>query len=359
MRIALLTAKPNRSTKVDGHKFYVGEKRPPHGIGFLYSNLNDKGFEVDIFDRYCGNTDWPSDNFSSYDFVGLYCATVCSDDIKKVIKKTKAKRIAVGGPHAYLFPDTFPKKVTHIVRGEAESIIVDLAKGNISDRIVVPPRLSDTELDNLPRFPWDLFYNHYRQYYDWGFHFHEVKPVFTMNTSRGCPFACSFCSVKQVWGRRLTAMSAERVFDDMKYVATLGAKAVYFREDNFTARNKRLRALCEMLIESESKLLWACETRVDTVGDELMGLMKRAGCIGLYIGVESLSQNMLDIFQKQVTVDEILSFFESANKYGLFTHASFVTNHPKETDEDRQATERLLNVIKPSLVVMNEYRKNG
>jgi len=359
MKVALLTAKPNWLRRVGGQKLYVGEKRPPHGLGFMYTILRNAGFQVDLYDRYCGDLTWPKDDFASYDFLGLYTTSVCSTDIERIVTKAKAARIAVGGPHAHLFPESFPDRVHHIVRGESEKIIVDLVNGRISERIITPPRLSDEELDEVPRFPWEFFYNEKHDNYDWGFHFNDVKPVFTMNTSRGCPFQCSFCSVKSIWGRKLTAMSAERVFDDIRYVHSLGARGLYFREDNFTARKARLRKLCELLVQSGLDLRWACETRVDTVDDETMALMQRAGCIGFYIGVESLSQHMLDVFQKQVKVEQIVKFFESANKYGMFTHASFIVEHPEETRQDRGETERLMDVIKPSFIVRNRYRPDG
>ena len=359
MKIALVTAKPNWTRKVDGHKMYVGEKRPPHGIGYLTAVLQKAGYSVDIIDRYCGDKTWPSDNFASYDFMGIYCTSVCSTDIDSLIKKSKAKRIAVGGPHAHLFPESFSDKVDHVVRGEAEEIIVDLVNGKITERIVEPKRLPSAALDQLPRFPFERFCGETRDLYDWGFHFHDVQPVFTLNTSRGCPYTCSFCSVKNIWGLKLTAMSAERVLNDIDYVESLGAKGLYFREDNFTHRNKRLIAVCEALIKRNSSLLWACETRVDTVDDELMGLMKAAGCIGFYIGVEHLSARMLDIFHKGITVEQILSFFESTHKYDIFSHASFIVDHPEETPEDKAEKERLVEVIKPSFVVNNRYRENG
>jgi O-antigen biosynthesis protein len=359
MKVALLTAKPNFTRRVAGHKLYVGEKRPPNGLGFLTAVLREKGIAVEIFDRYCGDTRWPRDDFASYDFVGLYCTTVCSTDIERVVRKARSKIVAVGGPHASLFPEKIPARADYIVRGEAEAIIADLVEGKLERGRIETARLSSDDLDKLPRFPFDIFNGELAKNYDWGFHFNEVKPVFTLNTSRGCPFSCSFCSVRKIWGRRFTAMSAERVFDDIQHVRSLGARGVYFREDNFTVKRSRIVDLCEKLVRSGSDLLWACETRVDTIDGELMALMRRAGCIGFYVGVEHLSQRMLDVFNKQVTVEQILAFFENANRQDIFTHASFVVDHPEERPEDVAERERLLDVIKPSFIVRNRYRADG
>ena len=142
-------------------------------------------------------------------------------------------------------------------------------------------------------------------------------------------------------------------------VAKLGAKAVYFREDNFTVKKKRLVELCTSLAKRNDKMLWACETRVDTVDEETMGLMHDAGCIGFYVGVEHLSQCMLDHFNKDITVDQIMSFFKNTRKYGVFTHASFIINHPKETERDKQLLKERIKELNPSVVINNTYRENG
>ena len=356
MKVALLTAKPNTDGKVGNYKFWVGEKRPPNGIGFLYAVLKDAGHSVGIFDYYCGCS--VNTNFADYDFVGIYTTTVCLDHLNTLFKTIKAKTIAVGGPHAMLYVDTIPDSVDHICIGEGEEIIVSLVEGNCESRIIRTTRIED--LDNLPTFPYEVFFTKYRHLYDWGFEYSSARPVFTMNTSRGCPFNCSFCSVPKLWNRIYTSMSAERVVDEISFlVRRFGAKGVYFREDNFTAKPNRVAEICELLLKKNIKIEWACETRVDTVNPSLLVLMYRAGCRGLYVGVEHLSQRMLDIFNKKITVDQIVKFFEVANCLGMYTHASFITNHPEETEQDRKINKALLKIIHPSRIVNNVYRKDG
>lgn len=354
MKIALLTAKPN----VGGYKFNTSEKRPPNGIGILYSILKKDNNDVDIFDRYANDLRWPEDNFKSYDFVGIYCCSICTKDIFNCIDKIDCSNIIVGGPHAYIRPESFPDKVTKIVRGEGENVILDIINNKILERIITTKRLSNEELDNSLRYPYEYFWDAKRRNrYRWNFKFHRVNPIFTMNTSRGCPFNCSFCDVRNVWGRTFTYMSSEKVFNDITYVKSLGAKGIYFREDNFTVVNKRVREVCESLLKNNYNMKWACETRVDTVDDELMGLMAKSGCIGFYVGVEHLTQRMLNVFNKGITVEQILTFFKSANKYKIKTAASLIINHPEETRHDINERERLLKIIRPTLIWRNKFRK--
>ena len=355
MRVALLTAKPNEDCLVGPHRFATDEKRFPIGIGMLYSVLKQNHIDVEIFDRYCDPNAWDKDNFEDYSFVGIYTASVCTDDIFDSIDKLKCEVIAVGGPHAYLYPDSFPEKVSYIVRGEAEKIIVPLVNEEFIERVITTDRIKN--LDELPRYPYGIFLN--RDIYTWEYPFSKTTPIVVVNSSRGCPFNCSFCSVKKIWGRVYTYYSAERVLDDLQYIKSIGGKGVYYREDNFTCNKKRLIELCELMIKNNVNLEFACESRVDTVDYETMKLMKDAGCVGFYVGVESLSNRMLDIYNKGVTSDQTIEFFENANKLGIKTAASMIKGHPEETVEDIRIQNRLIHKLKPTMLWYNQFRSEG
>lgn len=356
MKIALMTAQPNIDSKVGVHEFATDEKRPPTGLGYLYKILKQSNFDVELYDRYSGNLSFDFNKSDGYDFVGIYCASVCTDDIKFIIDNLKSDKIAVGGPHASLFPEWFSSKVNYIVQGESENIIIDLVNGKYKDGIIKTKRLDNVSLNKIPTFPYKYFWDN-KNNYTWKFPFSDISPVFTLNTSRGCPYSCSFCSVKKIWGHKLTAFSPERVFSDIEYVKSLGAKGLYFREDNFTVNKKRLFKICDHI--KNLNLKWACETRADAIDDETAKVMSESGCIGFYIGVESLSQHMLDIFNKQLTVDQIIKCFEFAHKYNIKTAASMIKGHPEETDVDRSETNRLMQQIRPTMKWFNQYRDNG
>ena len=155
--------------------------------------------------------------------------------------------------------------------------------------------------------------------YKWTVDWFEKQPVFTMNTSRGCPFQCTFCSVGSIWGKKYTYFSAERVVSEIEYlVQHYGAKGVYFREDNFTLNKKRLESFCNLIINKDLKIHWACESRVDTLDGEILKLMYRAGARAFYFGVESGSQKILDFLKKGIKVEQIIkAHSNSAGKWIL------------------------------------------
>jgi len=380
-RVLLLTARPNADGMMNGHKMWTEEKRPPNGLGYLKAVLDQAGHECEIADRYAANKGWwdkenwwPENGYSDYDLAGIYTCSVCTDDIAWLLNNIECDRIAVGGPHAFLYPewfDAWPR--VKVVRGEGENIVRLMASPEAwentyghGDRIHTTSRLTEgrlpmnlgdyTGLDSLPRFPWEYFWDESRRgLYSWDFqHDRSCYPVFTMNTTRGCPHACSFCQTRKIWGGRITHFSAERVLDDVAYCRSLGAKAIYFREDNFTSYEQRLIDICHGLIKDP--IPWFCETRADTnLG--LLRVMAAAGCKWVYVGVESLSQRMLDIYNKRLTVEQIMAFFARCRREGIKTYASMIVGHPDETAEDRAETSYRMQELRPDAHYFNQWRK--
>lgn len=366
MRVALLTGKVNTNHKVGVHTFNVSEKRPPTGLGYMKAVLDAQGHETVIIDRYCGD-DYESD-LCDFDLAGIYCATICMDDIREMIMRIRAKRIAVGGPHWSVYPDDglrteWRNKINFIVRGEGEQVIGGLLSADHEvgrPTEIYPPRMSNYDLEHLPRFPYSYFWLENQKLYHWGSPFTSTTPIFTMNTSRGCPYECSFCSTKKVWGRKITMFSSERIFQDIKYLVNeFGAKGIYFREDNFTLNNDRVRSFCEKLLKENIRIEWACETRVDTIDLDLMKTMRSAGCVGFYVGVEHGSQKILDILKKGITVSQIVEFFEWTHLCDIKTAASVIISHPEETQDDKDKFWQLINRIKPSMLWQNHFRREG
>ena len=342
--------------------FSTTEKRPPIGVGYLISVLRREGHSVRFIDNYLKPTRFIEEGVlekESIDVVGIYCNTICLRDTLRMVEAIDGRRragtwggkIVVGGPHASVAPETLPPAVDHIVQGEGERALVDLLSGAEQGRVVKATRIED--LDRLPRLPWDLFT---RLPYDFSVPWFPEKPVFTMNTSRGCPHRCTFCSVGSVWGRSYTAMSAGRIIEEIEALTTeYGAKGIYFREDNFTLNRARVTTFCETLLDRGLDLKWVCEARVSSLDRELLGLMGRAGCRALYLGVESGSPRMLDFLKKGITVEQIGNVFSWCKETGIRTAASFVVGVPGETDDDLKASLQLANRISPDTCWWNIF----
>ncbi len=342
--------------------FSTTEKRPPIGIGFLLAVLRKAGHEVFFIDNYLQPNDFLETDYLRHNrigFVGIYANTICYRDTRRMLYKLEYLRqtgqwrgkIIVGGPHTSVALDTIPSFVDYVVQGEGEQAILDIVEGRATERVVKCRRIDN--LDDLPMPAWDFFID---KPYDWGGHWFPGTPVFTMNTSRGCPFHCTFCSVGSIWGKKYTCFSAERVVADIEYlIANYGTKGIYFREDNFTVNRKRTERFCHLLLEKGIKIAWACETRVDTLDQELVALMKRAGLCAFYFGVESGSQKILNLLKKGITPDQTRSAFRLCRELGISTAASVIVGVPDETPADFQQTLDLINEIKPTVTWTNVF----
>ena len=341
--------------------FFTNEKRFPIGIGFLISVLRNAGHEVHFVDNYLRPHDFIGEGYlqqNKIEILGLYMDTICLGEalllLKNVEKLRRRKlwngRIVVGGPHASVLPHTVPDFVDHIVIGEGERALLRVIEG-VQDRIVKGERIR--EMDSLPMPAYDVATT---LPYDTTVSFIEGAPVFTMNTSRGCPFDCTFCSVGSVWGRRYDFLSAARVVEDIEFLKrTYNAEGIFFREDNFTLRKKRVFDFCERLLGNDVNIKWMCETRVDTLDKEMLRVMKRAGCEGLYIGAESGSQRVLDFLKKGITTEQVKSVFAWCAELGIKTLGSFVVGVPTETPEERKQTVEFARELGPTTSAFNVF----
>jgi GT2 family glycosyltransferase/radical SAM superfamily enzyme YgiQ (UPF0313 family)/SAM-dependent methyltransferase len=342
--------------------FSTTEKRPPIGLGFLISVLRNAGHKVFFIDNYLSPSNFLETDYlerHDIDFVGIYANTICFRDTRRMLYKLEYLRqtgrwqgkIIVGGPHTSVALETIPPLVDFVVQGEGEQAILDIVEGRASERVIRCRRIDN--LDDLPMPAWDYFIH---QPYNWGGDWFPGAPVFTMNTSRGCPFKCTFCSVGSIWGRKYTCFSAERIIADIEYlIKRYGAQGIYFREDNFTVNRERTEKFCHLLLNKGIKIAWACETRVDSLDRDLVALMQRAGLSAVYFGVESGSQKILDLLNKGITPDQTRAAFRWCHEFGVKTAASVIAGVPGETPQDLQQTLALINDLKPTVTWHNVF----
>lgn len=364
MKILLTT--PSRPREIDIPLDLVPPMMPL-GIGFIAAFLEKKGYEVKIIDNFLYGSNYAFEIFLfkrnflkslrifQPNFVGIYADSVSFQkalELIRLIKDNSKAKIVCGGPHASEIPESFPKEVDFIVQGEGEFAFLDILQNRISERLVKCSRLD--EIESLPMPAWHLY--DLRRYSLKEKMYLSRPPVFNMNTSRGCPFGCKFCSVPAVWGKEYRMFSASKIVNEIEFlVKEYKIKGIYFREDNFTVNKERVHEFCDLLLKKSIKIDWACETRVDTIDIELMRKMKQAGCKGFYVGVESGSQRTLDNIGKGITVEQIIKFFDSCHKMDVRTKASFIFGTPQEEEKDRLETETLINTIKPDVVGRGVY----
>lgn len=301
------------------------------------------------------------------EIVFLECSTPSINHDLSTAKKLKDELqgifVAFIGPHpTYFHKETLKehKFVDAIVRGEFDYTIRDLSLTLLEgkelngvdgvsyrdkNRIYVnKDRSLIQNLDALPFPARDKVKSHsYREAVFTG------KKCTTIVSSRGCPYRCVFCLWPRVmYGRNFRARSAGNVVDEVEHVVEkYGVDEIYFDDDCLTLNKKRLMKICKGIRKRGVDVKWMCQSRVDNVDEELLREMKRAGCHYIKYGVESGSQEMLNLMKKGITLEDAQRAFRSTRKIGIKTQAFFLIGLPWETEETFRDTVEFAKELKP------------
>ena len=304
------------------------------------------------------------------DLIGIQIYTFSLIDainVANIAKKINSNiHICAGGPHPSIYPSETLKNpsIDSVVIGEGEYAFSDILnaieykkgfadiKGilfKIDDKIVNTGRrdfLSNEELDSLPFPARDI--TPIRKYYS----LLAKKPtITTMITSRGCPFKCVFCDRPQM-GKAFRFRSADNIIEEIRVCIGMGIEEFFFYDDTFTINKNRVLEFCLKLAESglNKKIIWDIRSRVDTIDEEMIKLMRLAGCARIHYGVESGTEKILKVLKKEINLDRVRHIFKATSKYGIQTLAYFIFGNPTETEEDIQKTILFSKQINPDYV---------
>jgi len=162
-------------------------------------------------------------------------------------------------------------------------------------------------------------------------------PAIHAITSRGCSHTCSYCNTN-IFNKKLRFHSADYVINLIKLLMKQGYREISFEDDNFTDHRKRLTDICNRLIDERIELVWSVNARIDTVDEEMLKLMRRAGCWFISYGIESGSQETLDMIGKKITLDLIRQRIELTRTCGIEAKGFFIIGFPWETKQSIRET---------------------
>ncbi len=305
---------------------------PRLGLYILGTLAKQRDWDVEIVYEEMQKIDFTQ--IESSDLVGISTITSTAPRAYMLADKIRQMGIPVimGGPHVSFQTEEALGHADFVIRGEGEKALMaffDAWEGktdyetvpNLSfkknGKIVHNPLVPNaSDLDQLP-FP-DLTQLNYNPKRLAG---HRTIPI---QTSRGCPFDCAFCSVTSMFGRQYRFRSTQNIieelrrYDDKKTI-------IFFYDDNFTANPKRTKELLHAMIKENFKFKWTTQVRADVAKDlELVRLMKKAGCHTLYIGFESVNPKSLKEMKKKQTVEEITRAVKVLRRHKIHIHGMFV-----------------------------------
>lgn len=282
------------------------------------------------------------------DIISLY--TMCNNFhvallvAKEIKNRNKNITILLGGPHATAVAKSTLKKFGYIDAiglGEGEKTIVSIIEGctqnsflnskgiayKKEDKIIVNEYNELLEnLDEIPMLDYSLYP-------------HTIKGNLNIDIGRGCPFSCSFCSTKTFWKRKFRMKSSQRILNEILYAKNqLGISSFGFEHDLFMTNHKLVKEICDHIIQRNLDITWGCSSRLDTINEQLIIKMKEAGCKNIYFGVETGSENLQKLINKNLKISQLNNVVSLLNKHNIKATYSFIYGFPQETETDLEYT---------------------
>lgn len=201
-------------------------------------------------------------------------------------------------------------------------------------------------LDELPFLARDLVlgcdYNSYRGH--------------SMSTTRGCPYTCSFCADRNFWNGKVRRRSVDNVMAEMRHLKnTYRVDFLDFVDGTFTYDRNYLQTFCHALIDNKLDINWRCTARYDNLNEELLRLMKQAGCSGILFGLESGSDRILKAVDKKMTAGKLVQTSKMVRRSGIPSVGTLMVGLPDERQEDMEQTLRFMRKIQVDLIDVNTY----
>lgn len=222
-----------------------------------------------------------------------------------------------------------------VIRGEAELVMEEIVRGKRFGEIkglsfrkgrkIVrnEERPFLDNLDSLPLPARHLLKNELYCFPDTG------VPYALIMSGRGCPGDCIFCLVGKVSGRKLRVRSVQSIVDEVENcIKEFNIKTFFFRADTFTWRKDWVLQFCEELIRRNLRIRWGTNSRVDTIDEERILMMKRAGCDIIGLGVESGNKELLRKMGKRVSLADSRRAVRLCEKYRIKTLLFFIIGLP-------------------------------
>ncbi len=332
-------------------------KNPPLGIAYIASYMEKLGYKITIIDMAAleMNLEVLKNEIKRIKpkIVGISSMTpqfrsaiAITQTIKSVDRNIP---VVMGGPHVSAVSEQVLKQVEEIdfvVIGEGEITFAELSKKIFKNNnkfcaidglvwrsngsvVKNKPRGYIEDLDSQPFPAWHLL--PVKKYSPSAVGGDVSKQVFTLLSSRGCPFQCIFCDSHTIFGRKFRGRTAENIYQEIVYLMkSFDATQFDFVDDTITINKNRLLELCDMIMDNGLNIVWMCNSRVNTVDYEILKKMRAAGCRRIDFGVESGDPKVRKILKKGITNEQIIDAHKWAKQVGMTTTSFFMVGNPGE-----------------------------
>jgi radical SAM superfamily enzyme YgiQ (UPF0313 family) len=340
---------------------------PPLGIGYLSAALKKQGHSTRIIHGSKDNLDVDGVvkiiDEHDFDFVGV---SACSNDhpwLEQLARELESRprlTFVAGGAHPTGLAERLMQmlpRIDFIIRAESEIAFPRLV------RALETQTASDDCLSAIPNLVWKDSAGHIKEnpiqriedidaidFPDWDqmkpaeyaeFAPHgggaKAYPVGQIVTTRGCPYACSYCAGSLMHGTRIRARSPESIIEEMKYlIKDHHVKEFHIEDDNFTFNKEHVLNFCQAVRRNNINAFFTLPNgvRLDKLDDEILRQLKETGFYSFSIGIESGSQQTLKRMRKALNLDIVKETIQRIRKHGFLLKGYFMIGYPGETEQD-------------------------
>ena len=334
--------------------------RPPLGLLTIAGPLLDRGYAVSILDERA------EDDFEKKLFKELEKDPICVGissmsghhirnalRISKTIKEKSIAPIVFGGVQASIAPESIIKHplVDIIVIDDGEVTLLKITEALANQRclsnipgiaykqnneIIFTDAPIPVDIQINPLIPFHLIdFDKYEVTQNWSWV--SDKNIIPMETSRGCPYSCSFCT-ESVRKKKWRALTPNQVIEQIKYYQNAySINDFTFIDDNFFGNSKRAEKILDLMIEEDIHIGWYTNIRSDFLAranDSLLEKIVISGCRMLTFGAESGSARILEMINKEASIEDILVANRKLSKFDIIPHYVTIRGFPTETKKD-------------------------
>ena len=361
------------------HTYYLFEDakeqqimRPYAPLGLLYISayLNEHDVENFVYDStfYSKEEQLQFIEEKQPKVVAIYTNLMTKINVIQLVKILKTDdrfgfpKIILGGPDiTYNCENYLNTGADFLIIGEGEQTTLELYQAIMNDLEVnvvngiaylengivqkTPPRVKMKSLKELPlpnraAIPVEKYLDTWKT--------HHGKSSMTVSTQRGCPYTCKWCSTA-VYGQSYRRRPADQVAAELKMLKeTYQPDSIWFVDDVFTVSHKWLENFHEEVIKQEAIIPFECITRAERLNDDVLQLLKEAGCYRIWIGAESGSQKIIDAMDRRVDVDVVKTAIQKTNALGMESGTFIMVGYPGEDEQDINETIKYLKAANPT-----------
>jgi len=310
-------------------------------------SLTPTGHQIKVFDENIEEIDYDW----GADIVGISVRTMSANRAYEISEQFRERGVmtVLGGIHPSMCIEEALQYCDSVVVGEAEFVwpilLEDAQRGELK-RTYKGENLSDPAKAPVPC--WQAFSR--SKYF-----------VDIIQTTKGCPFHCEFCSVHAFDGTRIRTKTVDQVIEEIRHLQSVHTrfknKSMFFADDNIIANKHFAQSLFRAL--KPYNLNWSCQASINVgYDDETLTLMKESGCGSIFIGFESVSKENLSRMEKGVNLrHDYASAISNIQSHGILVHSSFIVGYDFDTKssfdelikfiEDTNLLMPLINILTP------------